>query len=179
MMEYDVRELDPDDLYFLLIDWVAPRPIAWVSTLSKEGVINLAPFSFFNVVCDQPPVLMLSISKKEDGTRKDTARNILDSGEFVVNFLEMRLLKKVRQTAEDFPSHVSELEVVKLTPEPSAIVKPPRVKECPASFECRLLEHKELYNYDLILGEVVFIVIRKRRDYRVGRVGERFCKCPI
>jgi flavin reductase (DIM6/NTAB) family NADH-FMN oxidoreductase RutF len=179
MMEYDVRELDPDDLYFLLIDWVAPRPIAWVSTLSKEGVINLAPFSFFNVVCDQPPVLMLSISKKEDGTKKDTARNILDSGEFVVNFLEMRLLKKARQTAEDFPPHVSELEVVKLTPEPSAIVKPPRVKECPASFECRLLEHRELYNYDLILGEVVFIVIRKKRDYRVGRVGERFCKCPI
>jgi flavin reductase (DIM6/NTAB) family NADH-FMN oxidoreductase RutF len=179
MMEYDVRELDPDDLYFLLIDWVAPRPIAWVSTLSREGVINLAPFSFFNLVCDQPPVLMLSISKKEDGSRKDTARNILDSGEFVVNFLEYSLLKKAERTSWDYPPHVSELEVVKLTPEPSAIVKPPRVKECPASFECRLLEHRELYNYDLILGEVVFVVIRKQRDYRVGRVGERFCKCPI
>jgi len=97
----------------------------------------------------------------------------------VVNFLEYNLLKKARRTAEDFPPHVSELEVVKLTPEPSAIVKPPRVKECPASFECRLLEHRELYNYDLILGEVVFVVIRKQRDYRVGRVGEHFCKCPI
>jgi flavin reductase (DIM6/NTAB) family NADH-FMN oxidoreductase RutF len=121
---------------------------------------------------------MLSISKKEDGSRKDTARNILDSGEFVVNFLEYNLLKKAKLTAREFPSHVSELEVVRLTPEPSAMVKPPRVKECPASFECRLLEHRELYNYDLILGEVVFIVIRKRRDYRVGRVGEHFCKCP-
>jgi len=178
-MELDVKNLSSDELYDILVDWVAPRPIAWVSTLSKDGVINLAPFSFFNVVCDQPPVLMLSISKKEDGTRKDTARNIIDSGEFVVNFLEMRLLKKARQTAEDFPPHVSELEVVKLTPEPSTIVKPPRVKESPASFECRLLEHRELYNYDLILGEVVFIVIRKRRNYRLGRVGERFCKCPI
>jgi len=69
-MEYDVRELDPDDLYFLLIDWVAPRPIAWVSTLSREGVINLAPFSFFNLVCDQPPVLMLSISKKRRWEQK-------------------------------------------------------------------------------------------------------------
>jgi flavin reductase (DIM6/NTAB) family NADH-FMN oxidoreductase RutF len=122
---------------------------------------------------------MLSISKKDDGSRKDTARNILDSGEFVVNFIELRLLKKAKLTAREFPPHVSELEVVKLTPELSAIVKPPRVKECPASFECRLLEHRELYNYDLILGEVVFIVIRKQRDYRVGRVGESFCKCPI
>jgi Conserved protein/domain typically associated with flavoprotein oxygenases, DIM6/NTAB family len=86
-MELDVKNLSSDELYDILVDWVAPRPIAWVSTLSKEGVINLAPFSFFNLVCDQPPVLMLSISKKEDGTRKDTARNILDSGEFVVNFL--------------------------------------------------------------------------------------------
>jgi flavin reductase (DIM6/NTAB) family NADH-FMN oxidoreductase RutF len=97
----------------------------------------------------------------------------------VVNFLEYNLLKKAKLTAREFPPHVSELEVVRLTPEPSAIVKPPGVKECPASFECRLLEHRELYNYDLILGEVVFVVIRKQRDYRVGRVGEHFCKCPI
>ncbi len=97
----------------------------------------------------------------------------------MVNFLEYSLLKKAERTSWDYPPHVSELEVVKLTPEPSAIVKPPRVKECPASFECRLLEHRELYNYDLILGEVVFVMIRKRRDYRVGRVGERFCKCSI
>jgi len=178
-MELDVKKLSSDELYDILTGWVAPRPIAWVSTLSKEGVINLAPFSFFNLVCDQPPVLMLSVSKKEDGSRKDTTRNILDSGEFVVNFIELRLLKKAKLTAREFPPHVSELEVVKLTPELSAIVKPPRVKECPASFECRLLEHRELYNYDLILGEVVFIVIRKQRDYRVGRVGESFCKCPI
>ncbi|MDT7911027.1 MAG: flavin reductase family protein, partial [Thermocrinis sp.] len=73
-MELDIKDLSSDELYDILVDWVAPRPIAWVSTLSKEGVINLAPFSFFNVVCDQPPVLMLSISKKEDGSRKDTAR---------------------------------------------------------------------------------------------------------
>jgi len=64
-MELDVKNLSSDELYDILVDWVAPRPIAWVSTLSKEGVINLAPFSFFNVVCDQPPVLMLSISKKK------------------------------------------------------------------------------------------------------------------
>jgi flavin reductase (DIM6/NTAB) family NADH-FMN oxidoreductase RutF len=178
-MELNVKKLSSDKLYDILTGWVAPRPIAWVSTLSKEGVINLAPFSFFNLVCDEPPVLMLSISKKDDGSRKDTARNILDSGEFVVNFIELRLLKKAKLTAREFPPHVSELEVVKLTPELSAIVKPPRVKECPASFECRLLEHRELYNYDIILGEVVFIVIRKQREYRVGRVGESFCKCPI
>ncbi len=178
-MDLDVKKLSSDELYDILTDWVAAGPIGRVSTLNKEGVINLGPFSFFNLVCDQPPVLMLSMSEKEDGSRKDTARNILDSGEFVVNFLEYSLLKKARQTAKDFPPHVSELEVVKLTPEPSAIVKPPGVKECPASFECRLLEHRELYNYDLILGEVVFVVIRKQRDYRVGRVGERFCKCPI
>jgi Conserved protein/domain typically associated with flavoprotein oxygenases, DIM6/NTAB family len=149
-MELEVSNLPSDELYKLITQWVAPRPIAWVSTTNKEGIINLAPFSFFNLVCDEPPVVMLSISKREDGTQKDTARNILETGEFVVNFVEWSLLEKVKLTGEDFPPSVSELELAGLTPEPSKKVKPPRVKESPASFECRLIKHMELFNYDVI-----------------------------
>ncbi|WP_029552115.1 flavin reductase family protein [Thermocrinis jamiesonii] len=176
-MELEVSNLPSDELYKLITQWVAPRPIAWVSTTNKEGIINLAPFSFFNLVCDEPPVVMLSISKREDGTQKDTARNILETGEFVVNFVEWSLLEKVKLTGEDFPPSVSELELAGLTPEPSKKVKPPRVKESPASFECRLIKHMELFNYDVIFGEVVFLVVRKECVKRVGRIGESFCNC--
>jgi len=176
-MELEVSNLPSDELYKLITQWVAPRPIAWVSTTNKEGIINLAPFSFFNLVCDEPPVVMLSISKREDGTQKDTARNILETGEFVVNFVEWSLLEKVKLTGEDFPPSVSELELAGLTPEPSKKVKPPRVKESPASFECRLIKHMELFNYDVIFGEVVFLVVRKECVKKVGRIGESFCNC--
>jgi len=176
-MELEVSNLPSEELYKLITEWVAPRPIAWVSTINKNGTINLAPFSFFNLVCDEPPVIMLSISKREDGTRKDTARNILDVGEFVVNFAEWNLLEKVKLTGKEFPPSVSELELAGLTPEPSKEVKPPRVKESPASFECKLIKHMELFNYDVIFGEVVFLVVRRECVGRVGRIGEGFCRC--
>ncbi len=178
-IEFDTKDLFSFELYDILTSWVAPRPIAWVSTLSKEGETNVAPFSFFNLVCDEPPIVMLSISKREDGTRKNTSQNILDFGEFVINFLELKLVKKAKRSAEELGLDVNKLEILKLTPEPSKRVKPPRIKECPASFECKLLEHRELYDYDLIFGEVVFIVIRRERDYRIGRWGDHFCKCQF
>ncbi len=178
-MELEVSNISSEDLYEILTKWVAPRPIAWVSTIDKKETVNLAPFSFFNLVCDQPPVVMLSISKREDGTRKDTARNILETGEFVVNFVEWNLLEKVKLTGKDFPPSVSELELAGLTPEPSKKVKPPRVKESPASFECKFVKHMELYEYDVIFGEVVFLVIRRELVKKVGRLGENFCECVI
>jgi len=95
----------------------------------------------------------------------------------VVNFVAQDLLEKVELTAKEFPPDVSELELADLTPEPSKRVKPPRVKESPASFECKLAKHIELYDYDLIFGEVVFLVIRQERVKRVGRIGDSFCVC--
>jgi len=74
MIELEVSSLSSEELYRILTHWIAPRPIAWVSTVSKDGVVNLAPFSFFNLVCDQPPILMLSVSKREDGSQKDTSK---------------------------------------------------------------------------------------------------------
>jgi len=177
MIELEVSGLSSKELYRVLIHWIAPRPIAWVSTVNKDGVVNLAPFSFFNLVCDQPPILMLSISKKEDGSRKDTSRNVLEVGDFVVNFVGENLLEKVELTAKEFSPDVSELELAGLTPEPSKIVKPPRIKEAPASLECKLAKHIELYDYDIIFGEVVFLVIRQEKVKRVGRVGDSFCVC--
>ncbi|WP_448587841.1 flavin reductase family protein [Thermocrinis sp.] len=178
-MELEVSKLSSEELYRVLTKLVAPRPIAWISTISRDGITNLAPFSFFNLVCDQPPVVMVSIGKREDGSRKDTSRNIMDTGEFVVNLVEWSLLEKVELTAKDFPPHMSEFKLSGLTPEPSREVKAPRVKESPASLECRLLKHIELYDYDVIFGEVVFIVLRKEIPDRVGRVGEDFCRCVV
>ncbi|NPB07552.1 MAG: flavin reductase family protein [Aquificae bacterium] len=181
-MEFVVKETDEDTLYKLILGLVVPRPIGWVSTVSREGVLNLAPFSFFNAVNDAPPVLMISVSDRDDGTLKDTVRNILSEKEFVVNMVSEELLKKMLITGEDFPPEVSEFEKAGLTPEESRFVAPPRVKEAKVAFECRLFKYVPVYDMHLILGEVLLIRVREEileeglrinyESYRaVGRLG--------
>ena len=127
------------DPYEVLTSLVVPRPIAWVSTMSAEGLLNLAPFSFYNAVCDEPPVILLSISKREDGRRKDTARNILSTGEFVINLVSEELIKEVKISSEDFPPEVNEFEKAGLEPAKSYKVRVPRVARAKAWRDCRLL----------------------------------------
>ncbi len=158
-MEIAVRDSNEDLLYEILLNLIVPRPIAWVSTVSASGIRNLAPFSFFNAVSDSPPVFMLSISDRDDGTQKDTVRNILETGEFVINIVSEDLLEKMKISSGEFPPEVDEFEVAGLTPEDSKIVKAPRVKEAKAAFECKLLEHRKIYEMNLILGEAVHIKI--------------------
>ena len=119
-MQIDPSLQTPADNYKLLTNLVVPRPIAWVSSLSQDGVINLAPFSFFNAVGADPLYVIISIGKNEAGEPKDTARNIRDSGEFVVNLVTEDLFAAMNLSAADFPPDTSELGIAGLHVEPSA-----------------------------------------------------------
>lgn len=138
-MRFDYDKLAPGIGYKLMTSTVTPRPIAWVSTLGKSGVVNLAPFSFFNVMGEDPPTLVLGLGADPVKGFKDTARNILETGEFVVNLVPEALADKMNLSAIDSPSEVSELTLAGLTPAPSHHIRPPRVLESPVNFECRVL----------------------------------------
>lgn len=127
------------DNYKLLIGSILPRPIAFVSTQSAEGILNLAPFSFFTGVCSNPPTLLFCpMIRGSDGHRKDTLLNIEETGEFVVNVVSEAIVERMNKTAAEVPPEVSEFELAELTPVQSSIIKPPRVLEAPISMECRL-----------------------------------------
>ena len=155
MTAIDPRDLSPNDGYRLLTDLVVPRPIAWVSSQSPEGIVNLAPFSFFNVVDTDPMYLMISIGARENGEPKDTARNILANGEFVVNLVTEELMDAMNLTSLHYPPGDSELVAAGLTPAPSQRIAVPRVAEARASLECRLHSHQMLGRTTLVIGEVV------------------------
>ncbi|HIP42703.1 MAG TPA: flavin reductase family protein [Aquifex aeolicus] len=184
-MEFLVRHTDEDTLYKLVLGLVVPRPIGWVSTISNEGITNIAPFSFFNAVNDAPPVLMLSISNRDDNTLKDTIRNILDIKEFVINMVSEELFEKMLITAEEFPPGISEFEKAGLTPEESKMVKAPRIKEARVSFECKLYKYVPIYDMHVIFGEALLIKVSDdiltdnlKVDYEsykpVGRLGGNY-----
>jgi flavin reductase (DIM6/NTAB) family NADH-FMN oxidoreductase RutF len=147
----------PANIYKLLIGVVVPRPIAFVSTVSPEGVANLAPFSFFTVASANPPVLCFTASYREP--RKDTLVNVRATGEFVVNIVSEEIAEKMNLTSGEYPYGVDEFAVSGLTAVPSDVVRPPRVKESHVNMECRLLQTIEVSNQPmggtLILGEVV------------------------
>lgn len=182
-MERIVVSESPQQLISRLIfNTIVPRPIAWISTVSKEGVVNLAPFSFFNAVTTKPPILFVSIGRRRDGSLKDTARNILETGEFVVNTVSRRLLEKMHLSGKDFPPEVSEAEQLGVELEPSVVVTPPRVKESPASLECTLMEHLQPGSVSMyvFVGKVVAIHYRPEvLESQVGIVGrlggKRYC----
>jgi len=153
-------QIDPSlhskaDNYKLLTNLVVPRPIAWVSSQSQSGVINLAPFSFFNAVGSDPLYLIISIGDNDAGGPKDTARNIRASGEFVVNLVTEDLFDAMNISAADFPAEQSELEAAHLHAAPSARIKAPRVAEAQASLECKLFSAQSLGANTLFIGEVV------------------------
>ncbi len=176
-MLFDMEKPQGFDPYEVLTRLVIPRPIAWVSTLSPEGTPNLAPFSFYNAVCDEPPVVLISISKREDKSQKDTARNILQTGEFVINVVSEELIREVELSSEEYPPHVSEFEVCGLEPAPAYKVKAPRVAKARAWLECRLLRHEELFDYDLIFGSVLLAGAQNFEHLKpVGRLYGGFCK---
>ena len=167
-MDVLVSNLRHRDLYNIILNSVAPRPIAWVSTLNAAGHPNLAPFSFFNAVCVDPPLLAfapgLRPPKEADSTGgepKDTLRNIRETKEFVVNIVTFDLLEPMNITSGEYDSTVKEWELAKVTPEPSQLVRPARVKESPVSFECKLHQILDFSpaptSSSLVLGQVVAI----------------------
>ena len=138
--ELDVSTMNVGDAYRLLIGAIVPRPIAWVSSISAEGRLNLAPFSFFNGVCSNPPSLLFCPVNHADGREKDTLRNIRETKEFVVNIVSEELATQMNQTSGDYPPEVNEFNVVGLSPSRCNKLSAPRVKEAPVSFECELIE---------------------------------------
>lgn len=164
-MQIDPALQSPADSYKLLTNIVVPRPIAWVSSLSDTSVVNLAPFSFFNAIGSNPLYVMVSVGRNAAGMLKDTARNVLSTGDFVVNMVTEDLFDAMNLSAADFPPDQSELELAHLHTAPSVHIKTPRVAESPASLECRLFSSQELGSYTLLIGEVVMFHLA---DHLVG-----------
>jgi len=137
-MLFDMETLEAAGRYKILTATVTPRPIAWVTTLSEDGVVNAAPYSFFNVLGHEPPTLAIGLLAGQ-GRFKDTATNILSTGEFVVNLVSEANAAAMNVTCIDAPPEIDELALAGLTAVPSDAVKPPRIKQSPVSFECRTL----------------------------------------
>lgn len=186
-MQIDPAALPARDAYRLMISCIIPRPIAFVTTLSREGVSNLAPFSFFNGVSSDPPVISIAVGSKRDGSKKDTWRNIEETGEFVVNVVVPELMDAVIVGARELPHNVSELDLSGQPSLPCVRVKPPRLAASPVSLECTLLKIVEVEDTGLILGRVVMVHAKDeivdggrvdpRRLTFVGRMGgDLYCR---
>jgi len=160
-MKFEIDKISARETYNLLIGLVAPRPVALVTSMSETGQLNAAPFSAYNYLCTDPPVVALGVTNKPGGefVPKDTARNIRRTGEFVVNVVTEDLLHAMTVCATEFPAEVNELEMAGLTTEPSAIVKVPRIAQAHAALEC--VEHTtmEIGRSRIILGRVVSIYV--------------------
>ncbi|MEP6962006.1 MAG: flavin reductase family protein [Acidobacteriota bacterium] len=159
-MIIDPSTRDPFDVYRLLSGSILPRPIAFVSTLSADGIRNLAPFSFFTVISANPPVICFCpMTRAEPRPKKDTLMNIEATGEFVVNICSEDFAEKMNATAGEYPPDVDEFQLSGLTPVPSEIVKPPRVKESRVNMECKLHQivpvSSKFLGGTLVMGEVV------------------------
>ncbi len=162
-MHFDLTTISATDAYKLLVSTVVPRPIALATTVDRAGRVNAAPFSFFNAVSSVPPVVVLGISPGVNGGDgyKDTERNIRDSGEFVVNLVDEALAESMNICAVDFPSDTGELDIARLTPVPSAEIRPPRIAQAPVSFECRRITGLSLGPRSVLeIGRVIHIHIR-------------------
>ena len=145
--------------YKLLIGSIIPRPIAFVTSLGKNGTLNGAPFSYFNIVSSNPPMISLAI-QRNGGKQKDTARNILEQKEFVVHIVDQDNVEKVNETAASLPPNQSEIERAQLTPIQSTQISVPGIKEAKVRFECTLEHAVELggedsTGCDLLIGKVV------------------------
>lgn len=161
MTEIDLGTLAPRDRYKLLTGVVLPRPVAWVTTQSPGGVVNAAPFSFFNMFGEDPALMVLGLQHRRDGSPNDTARNIRETGEFVVNIATLDLVEAMVATAAAYPPDQGEPEALGLKTAPSAHIGVPRLADAPVAIECR---HKVTMNFDpgrdLVIGEAVGLAAR-------------------
>lgn len=158
-MQIDPAQHSAGDNYKLLTNLVVPRPIAWVTSVNDTGVVNLAPFSFFNAVGANPLYLLFSVGLNDIGEPKDTAKNIIANGEFVVNLVSEDLFDAMNISAADFPEGESELAAANLEAAPSTKIKPPRIAACQASMECKLHSTQLLGKNTLVIGEVVMFYV--------------------
>ena len=155
-MEFAFSKLTSKDRYKLLSSTVIPRPIALVSTIDENGVLNAAPYSFFNMFAEEPATCVLGIQKRPDGKYKDTSSLIRKSGEYVINLVDMDLAESMNISSINFDPEYDEFDLAGFTPVASRLIAPPRIKEAPVSFECRRTVTLQLNEErDLVVGEVL------------------------
>ncbi|MCA1359449.1 flavin reductase family protein [Bradyrhizobium sp. IC3069] len=189
-MDYAASELTPRERYKVLTSFILPRPIAWVTTLGPTGVVNAAPFSFFNAFCEDPPLCMFAANRKPNGEDKDTFLNIQRTGEFVVNLTDEPLARAMHESSGDFPPEISEPDYLGLKLAPSAKIAVPRLADTPWAMECKLWKLIDV-NDDrrLIMGEGLHFHIRDElwddkamrvhmdRYHPIGRMfADRYCR---
>lgn len=173
MFTLNPQDYEPKDIYKFLIGSVVPRPTAFVTSLAKDGTLNGAPFSFFNVVASNPPLLSVSIQRR-DGKQKDTARNIIEQKNFVIHIVDEDNVHKINETSATLPPDKSEIELAGLTTVASEVIPTPGIKEAKVRFECTLKEHLELGGddwiaNDLIIGEIKRIHVQED-VYKDGKI---------
>ncbi len=170
-MIIDPADLEVQESYKLLIGSVVPRPIAWTSTVSREGTYNLAPFSFFTVASRNPPMLCISVGPRQGdgGPTKDTLDNIEASEEFVINIVSLTLSNTMHESSKNHPPETDEFEKAGLTPASCEVVGAPRVEEAGVSMECQLDRVLPLGDDHLIIGRLVRFHVRDE-IYEDGRI---------
>jgi len=160
-MQFDPNDLDYISVYKLLTGSIIPRPIGWISTIDKNGINNLAPFSYFNAVGEDPPHVMFS-TVRGNNTNKDTLNNILENKQFVVNMVTENLVEQMNLTSQAVASEIDEFVLAGLTPIPSLKIKPMRVKESLITFECEMVHHYFLEDHKqggacIVIGRILLM----------------------
>ena len=158
-MQFDIQHTESSALYKLLTGTVIPRPIGWISTIDANGINNLAPFSFFNVVSEDPPHVMFS-TVRTGNKNKDTLNNILYNNQFVVNLVTEDVVEQMNNSSQSVPSDVDEFELANVTPIDSVYIQPKRVKESLVHFECEMVHHYFIENHQnggacIIIGKII------------------------
>ena len=189
-MQYAASELSDHERYKVLISFVLPRPIAWVTTVGPSGTVNAAPFSFFNVFAEDPPLMMFAINKRPDGRLKDTWLNIQRTGEFVLNLTDEPLARAMHESSGDFPPDVGEPDYLGLELAPSVDVEPPRLADAPWAMECKTWQVINVKDdRQLVIGEGLRFHIRDElwdpkamrvhmdKYHPIGRMfADRYCR---
>ncbi|WP_338378692.1 flavin reductase family protein [uncultured Flavobacterium sp.] len=162
-MQFNTQETDEKLLYKLLTGTIIPRPIGWISTVDKNGINNLAPFSYFNMVSSDPPCVMFS-TRRDNNKNKDTLNNVLETEEFVVNLVTHEIVEQMNATSAAVASDIDEFKLADLTPIDSVMVKPKRVKESLVHFECEKIHHYFIDNDSnggacVVIGKIKLIHI--------------------
>lgn len=160
-MQLDPTIMESSAVYKILTGAVIPRPIGWISTIDSNGINNLAPFSYFNAVGEDPPHVMFS-TVRGNNTNKDTLNNVLNSKQFVVNMVTEDIVEQMNLTAQAVAPEVDEFALANLTPIPSTKIKPMRVKESPIAFECELVHHYFLEEHQnggacILIGKIIMM----------------------
>jgi flavin reductase (DIM6/NTAB) family NADH-FMN oxidoreductase RutF len=161
-MHFDFSQVSATDRYRLMASAITPRPIAWVTSQSASGARNAAPYSFFNMMGANPPIVVIGMMRRADGTHKDSAANVLATGEFVVNLVSEADAPAMNLTCIDAPPGIDEIALADLATTPSLAIAPPRIASAPVAMECRVYQTEEIGTTTLVIGQVLHFHVQDR-----------------